>query len=146
MSTEGERYSPKNSRIATILQSVNELLIESRSKLQGWEFSRSGWRSLEDGLRESYAIGCKTLATIETSAPRDAGLHKLRKRVKDHWYHMRLLEGLWPTVMDARINEINALTDLLGDGHDLVVVRQALETRRDTKQQIIDFKGYLQRF
>ncbi|MFT5328522.1 MAG: hypothetical protein ACI8P0_006435 [Planctomycetaceae bacterium] len=40
---------------------------------------------------------------------------------------MRLLEGAWPVVMEARSREIKTLTELLGDDHDLVVVQRAIE-------------------
>jgi CHAD domain-containing protein len=117
----------EKSVIAVRLQNVNELLVDSRNELDAWKFSRSGWRGIGGGLHASYEGGRKALATVATAIPSDAELHQLRKRVKDHWYHMRLLEGAWPVVMEARSRGIKTLTDLLGDDHDLVVVQRAIE-------------------
>jgi len=119
--------SLEKSVIAVTLQNVNELLVDSMNELEVWKFSRSGWRGLEDGLHASYASGRKALTTVATAIPSDTELHQLRKRVKDHWYHMRLLEGAWPVVMEARSREIKTLTELLGHDQDLVMVQHVIE-------------------
>jgi CHAD domain-containing protein len=59
--------------------------------------------------------------------PSDERFHEWRKRVKDHWYHMRLLSKVWPKVTAARIDELSRLSDLLGDDHDLGVLIDTLE-------------------
>jgi hypothetical protein len=54
--------------------------------------------------------------------PTDAHFHEWRKRVKDHWYHVRLLRNLWPRVLDAYRREVKALSEALGDDHDLALL------------------------
>ena len=49
--------------------------------------------------------------------------HEFRKRVKYHWYHMRLLKHVWPEMIHARIVEARQLATSLGDLHDLAVFR-----------------------
>jgi hypothetical protein len=46
--------------------------------------------------------------------------------VKDHLYHVQLLRAAWPEVMKARESQIRLLGDLLGDDHDLAVLRHTL--------------------
>ena len=56
-------------------------------------------------------------------------LHEWRKRVKDLWYHAKLLEEAWPPVLQALGDEAHALADHLGDDHDLGVLAERIERR-----------------
>ena len=67
--------------------------------------------------------------------PSDANLHEWWKRVKDLRYQLELLEPLWPDVMKVAADQANTLSDLLGDDHDLAVLRELLGS---------DFKDVLQ--
>jgi hypothetical protein len=58
--------------------------------------------------------------------PRPENYHEWRKRVKDHWYHVRLLESLWTEVIQAREASLKNLETWLGDDHNLVVLRDKL--------------------
>ena len=42
--------------------------------------------------------------------PGDRQFHDWRKRVKDHWYHCRLLKYLWPEPM--RTGRVHLNTDI----------------------------------
>ena len=56
----------------------------------------------------------------------DAALfHEWRKRVKSHWYHVRLLESLHSGAR-ARARTLDRLETLLGDAHDLAMLQQTL--------------------
>ena len=57
--------------------------------------------------------------------PEDAGFHTWRRRVKDHWYQVRLLEGLNAAVR-ARARRLKQLETLLGDDHNLVLLRATI--------------------
>lgn len=50
----------------------------------------------------------------------------MRKRAKYHRYHVRLLEPLWTDGLGAHRAAAHALTDRLGDDHDLAVLRATL--------------------
>jgi CHAD domain-containing protein len=58
--------------------------------------------------------------------PNMENLHEWRKRVKYHWYHARLLRDAWKEPMKARRDELDDLSDLLGDEHDLAVLSVTL--------------------
>lgn len=72
---------------------------------------------------------CKTYARARLAmkaacdSPVPEAFHRWRKPVKYHGYHMRILCEAWPTVVRARRNEVDALGDLLGEHHDLSVLR-----------------------
>ncbi len=46
--------------------------------------------------------------------------------MKDHWYHVRLLNSLWTNLMQAREKSLHDLETWLGDDHNLVVIREAV--------------------
>lgn len=53
----------------------------------------------------------------------DEDFHALRKCVQQHWRHMQLLSRAWPEALSARADEAKALSQLLGEDHDLHVLR-----------------------
>ncbi|WP_421118770.1 CHAD domain-containing protein [Aquihabitans daechungensis] len=85
-----------------------------------------GWEALEEGLRRQYARGRRQLRHLG-SAPGDDERHDWRKRAKDLWYHERLLKDLWPAGQKPYVRTASALADLLGDDHDLSLVRSFVE-------------------
>lgn len=100
--------------IAAQLAATRERLINRPAKA-------SGWKMLEPGLRRQYQAGRRALADLDDDAI-DEQWHGWRKRAKDLWYHLRLLNGVWPEVMDALSDQASHLADLLGDDHDLSVL------------------------
>jgi CHAD domain-containing protein len=89
-----------------------------------WE--EAGWDFIDGGLRRAYRRGRSALAAA-VDDPRGETVHAWRKRVKDRWYHMRLLKAGWPPVLKKDAKEAHSLSDLLGDEHDLVVLQETLE-------------------
>jgi len=57
--------------------------------------------------------------------PDDTVFHNWRKRVKDHWYHVRLLEGLSAGAA-SRARALERLEKYLGDDHNLVLLRSRI--------------------
>jgi hypothetical protein len=58
--------------------------------------------------------------------PSDEKLHQWRKRVKYTWYHLRLLRGAAPGVLEPLTRQFSDLSDALGDDHDLAVLTAQL--------------------
>lgn len=83
-----------------------------------------------DGFVHSYARG-RDLFSDALDDPTTDALHEWRKRVKDHGYHCRLLRAVWAPVLKVRAAALSDLGDLLGDDHDLAVLRGRLEDRPD---------------
>jgi CHAD domain-containing protein len=71
----------------------------------------------------AYARGRDALACVERERSVEA-LHEWRKRVKDLWYHQRLLRDAWTAPLKAMAAESHRLADLLGDDHDLAVLAE----------------------
>ncbi len=109
------------------LRTARGALLEGRDRVPDWASRVRGFKALEPGFRRTYRRGRRAMdAAYRSMAPED--FHEWRKHVKYHWYACRLLRGIWPAVMDARCDELRALSEVLGDEHDLSVYRRTLET------------------
>jgi CHAD domain-containing protein len=97
-------------------------LIEAgRDSISEWPLQGSGWKLVRGGLKRSYRSGRKRFR--ETVAePSPEAVHEWRKRVKDLWYHLRLVRDAWRPVLAGLADEAHELADLLGDHHDLEVL------------------------
>lgn len=103
--------------IATLVSDLKR----AQSRIQTWPL-RNDWATLQGGLHRVYKRGhAGFFAACEQPTPDH--LHDWRKRVKYLWYHLRILSPLWPTLMQATKTQMKELSDLLGDDHDLTVLR-----------------------
>lgn len=84
---------------------------------------------LEEGLARTYRRGRKALKRARKH-PSDESVHDWRKRVKYLWYHARLLEPADPDGLGPLVADLDELSDLLGDDHDLAVLVEQLEAGR----------------
>ena len=99
---------------------------DARERVASWSLTASGFKPIAGGLQQTYERGCKAMLQAYDTLANEA-LHAWRKRVKYHWYHARLLEGIWPPVMAPYHAEVKRLSDLLGDDHNLAVFLQTLQ-------------------
>jgi len=94
-------------------------------RVEDWPIDSIDWKTIRRGAIRSYCRARKT-GDVAAAEPSAENLHEWRKRVKDFWYHQRLLEEAWPTVMAAQAREAHALSEALGDDHDLAVLAEHL--------------------
>ncbi len=93
----------------------------ARERVAEWPVESHDFGAFEDGLRRIYRGGRRDMRTARGD-PTAENLHEWRKRTKDLWYHLTLLEAAWPPVMGTLANEAHELSDRLGDDHDLAVL------------------------
>jgi CHAD domain-containing protein len=105
-------------------------LQDARTRVLGWRLEEDGFAAVEKGFSRTYRRARKAL-DASYKDPTPERFHEWRKRVKYHWYHLRLLRELWPAPMKALAAEAKQLADLLGDDHDLAVLRETLVQERD---------------
>ena len=110
---------------AGVIAGPVEHLREVRSICQNWTIRPNGFGAMARGLRKSYRQAYEALRQAYAS-PSDEHFHDWRKHVKSHWYHVRMLRSMWPKLMIATAFELGTLSDLLGDDHDLAVMRTLL--------------------
>jgi CHAD domain-containing protein len=96
------------------------------ARVEDWPLEGAGWETVLAGIARSYRRG-REAAAEAGEEPTVERLHEWRKRVKDLWYHERLLAPAWPAVIGAHGEEAHALSELLGEEHDLAVLRERLD-------------------
>ncbi|HZD53400.1 MAG TPA: CHAD domain-containing protein [Woeseiaceae bacterium] len=107
------------------LDQVKRRLLGARGRIACWRLNGEEFDALRGGLERTYRRCREQMA--ECSDPTPERLHGWRKRVKYHWYHCRLLRNVWRRPMTARCAEGRTLGELLGEGHDLVLMRGHLQ-------------------
>jgi CHAD domain-containing protein len=110
----------KGSQATAVRQAMAALRALKRRAVL-WKVNGEGFSVIEPGLRKTYRDGRKALARAKKH-PNPVNFHELRKRVKDHWYHVRLLEGLWTDPLEEREARLKDMQEWLGDDHNLVVL------------------------
>jgi len=100
-------------------------LRDAHARVLGWHLDSDGFAAVEGGLSRTYRRARKAMHAAY-DAPSPERFHEWRKRVKYHWYHLRLLRDVWPVPMKALAAETKQLADLLGDDHDLAVLQDTL--------------------
>ena len=105
-------------------------LVRARERVAGWPLAGEGFEVIAPGLRATYRQGRKGFrrALRGTSA---TDLHEWRKDVKYHRHHLELLVQLWPAVMSGAAGTARALSDLLGDHHDLHELRTLISKSQE---------------
>ncbi len=116
------------------LAEVRAALVAARARAAGWSLDADGADAIAGGLGKTYKRARKAMQRAWAS-PSDEAMHDWRKRMKYHWYHVRLLQEANPEMMRPRAGAADALGDLLGDHHDLAVLESRLDAAPD------DFRG-----
>lgn len=101
-----------------------EAIARIDARARKWKLDADGFDAIEAGLERSWAAAQKAMRAAR-AAPTGEALHLWRKRVKDHWYHARLLQPVWPEMMTHHMAAAETLGETLGDARDLafLVVR-----------------------
>ncbi|MDB6122574.1 MAG: domain containing protein [Pedosphaera sp.] len=79
------------------------------------------------GIKKSCEKGQEGLHAAELVRSKE-NLHDWRKRVKDLWYQLRLLEPLWSKKLERIASQLEKLSEKLGEDHDLVMLEEAAQS------------------
>lgn len=115
----------RDGNIQAPLDEFESAMREARDRVRDWTLDCEGFAAIERGIARSYKDAKRAMADA-ASDPNANVVHEWRKRVKDHWYHTRLLTPIWPALMKAHRDVADSLGDLLGKHHDLDVFRDRL--------------------
>jgi CHAD domain-containing protein len=102
---------------------IKQRLKEANHLIKNLKIHADDWGAIETGWRHSYHRGRLAYEQI-LKAPSAENFHKWRKRVKDLWYQQNLLCPVWPKKIRAPNGQLKALGELLGDDHDLAMLKQ----------------------
>ena len=105
-------------------------LAAGRSRIDVLPLDGDGWELIAPGVHRSYRRGRKRLRAVEEEAS-VTNLHELRKRVKDLWYQLRLIQDVDKHMLGNLADQAHDLSDHLGDDHDLALLREEAQRRRE---------------
>jgi CHAD domain-containing protein len=116
------------------LREVVSSLERARDRIDAWPLSQDDFNAIRLGLRRAYARGRSSRKRVR-HLPTSDNVHTWRKAVKELWYHTRLLEPIWPPMMEPLASELEVLAGALGEDHDLALLRQTVLDRaaRDSR-------------
>ncbi len=104
---------------------VADAVREARERVKDWADVSDKWSSLGEGLEDVYRRSSQAFAEAGAD-PSVENLHEWRKQAKYLRYQLEVLRPVWPERMEELAGEADRMSDLLGDDHDLAVLRQAL--------------------
>lgn len=125
-----DMFAQDEQRRASIVDSLRC----AQPRVNEWRFRESEFTLFKGGLRRIYGRGRAEKAAA-FSQPTTENFHAWRKRVKYLWYHLQILQPLWPAQLRAVERDCDRLADRLGEEHDLAVllgtpsVQELLESR-----------------
>ena len=99
---------------------------DAQARTAGWLFPQDGVEALSPGLKRIYLRGRKRMDRAGDE-PTSENLHEARKRVKDLWHAAQILRPAAPKRMKRLADDAHDVADLLGDEHDLAVLRDHVE-------------------
>ncbi len=124
----------QSEREADIQKALTEIAMSLRvaaRRVKAWPLQTDGFPAIESGFEKMFRQGQKALIRAQ-KCPRPENYHEWRKRVKDHWYHARLLENLWNDIVQAYEKSLDDIQAWLGDDHNLVLLRAKIVAEADT--------------
>jgi CHAD domain-containing protein len=130
--------------IPDMLKEFRAQMMEARKRASRWRIAGDDFKSLEGGLSKTYKGARRAMSEV-CKKPTAEAIHEWRKRIKDHWYHTRLLCPIWPKPMKAHCEVADRLGDTLGKHHDLEMFRQRLAEEDFGNAQILEVLAGLAR-
>ena len=117
-----------------ILKIAAGTLRSERGRVKRWRVRGEGFRAIAPGLEESYRRA-RRMMLVTWSKPKPSHFHTWRRFVKDHWFHIRLLEGRCGNHLVAYERRIEALDGILGEYHNVILLRDLLVTDESLPQK-----------
>jgi CHAD domain-containing protein len=97
-----------------------------KARLMNWPLEGLTWKQICEAVGKIYKRGQRGLAKTIHDAEAE-NFHAWRKRVKDIWYELRILQPLNRVVLEQIALDAEVLGELLGREHDLHFLLARLE-------------------
>ncbi len=111
-----------------VVELAKGTLRRERKRIKRWHLSE-GFEAIAPGLEESYRRA-RRMMIVAWDKPKPSNFHTWRRFVKDHWFHVRLLQHRCGDHLLGDERRIEALDGILGEYHNLILLRDVLV--RDT--------------
>jgi CHAD domain-containing protein len=132
LASEAEAASSALADDRSAVDRVQGTLEAARRRVGGWPLPDDGGpATLTPGFERIYRRGRRALKAARKE-PDTETLHELRKRAKDLWHAAQVLRPAAPKAMKRLARGAHALSDVVGEDHDLAVLRAAVRERHAT--------------
>jgi CHAD domain-containing protein len=124
-----QRLAIRHVVVGVVVDRVLAELRAAREEIRSWPEAGDDFAAIAPGIDRIYRRGRSAqhhVAELDPEASEDRGAeawHEWRKRAKYLWYQLRVLQPVSP-VIDSLVDEADELGELLGDDHDLAVLRE----------------------
>src|SRR5262249_529718 len=108
-----------------VLQEAKRTLRAHRGGVKRWRLAAEDFSAIAPGLEESVRRARHAMR-VAWKHPTAGHPDSWRRWVKDHWFHVRLLEGRCGNHLMAVQRRLEALDGVLGEYHNLVLLREVL--------------------
>ncbi len=115
---------------------------EVRAVIAGLPLDGGDFRIVARGLGSNYRKARKAFSHAFDDGTGEA-FHEWRKLVQRHWRHLQLLGEASPKRIRPLIRLASALSETLGNDHDLEVLRKLVKAERASLGHSEDVKAYL---
>ena len=112
----------RKANVKESLRSISSVLAASDKRVAKWPLTADGFAAIEPGIERAFRRGRAAMAEADRY-PKPESFHEWRKRVKDLWYHVRLVEDMWSDVLGGYEKSLKELEDWLGTDHNMAVLR-----------------------
>ena len=101
-----------------------------RGEVAAWRGIGEGFAAIEPGLRRTVRDARRAWQRAgQNPAPEE--FHEWRKRAKDHWHHVKLLDGMRAEALRRYAGRIKKMEQRLGDEHNVTVLEQVMRDHAD---------------
>jgi CHAD domain-containing protein len=121
-----ERQSQFRRKTPALRRTVKKMLRDSIQSIATWPLEKATPHDLAESLKRIYKQGRVAFRAARKSGSPEC-LHEWRKKGKLLGYGFELIEKVGPPKSSKMIKRVEAMTDALGDDHDLFMVATALE-------------------
>lgn len=115
----------KREDVTSVLHKIATELKAAGKRAKRWPLATDGFPALESGLEKMFRKSRAAFSKAQ-KRPTAENYHEWRKRLKDHWYHIRVLESTWTEVMQGYEAALKDVETWIGEDHNLVLLRQLL--------------------
>jgi CHAD domain-containing protein len=110
-----------------ILRGAADNLRKAGERVAEWPLDSDGFEAIAEGLGTEYRDGRKAMSRA-IKANDSLLYHEWRKRAKNLLFHVRLLANVIPETLERREKQLHQLETALGDDHNLLILRQHLDS------------------
>jgi CHAD domain-containing protein len=109
---------------------VRRLLKSACGRFYATKLKQSGWAALAPGIKNCYCTAQRSFAQVKAH-PTGKHFHECRKRGKDLYYQLGLLQRVHPGSLSRAGDKLERLGECLGNDHDLLLLSEFVLGRGD---------------